>query len=134
MTTDKLIGSAGIRIATIVFSVLCVTGVILSRYRFFSETRSSSLSLAIISGILAVVAAIYSVRPVFLLWMRFAKVLQVLVTTLLFGACYIAVVPFFFFVIRLMDPLGQRKQPEPRTFWLERRSTGIDITSMQRMG
>ena len=134
MTIDKLIGSTGVRITAMVFSVLCVMGVVLSRYRFFGETRSSALTLAIISGILAVVAAIYCFRPVFSLWMRLAKVLNVLVTTLLFGACYIMVVPFFFLVIRLLDPLCMRKQPEPKTFWLERRSTGIDITSMQRMG
>lgn len=134
MTTDKLIGSVGIRIATMLFSLLCIMGIILSRYRFFGETGGPALTLTVVSGILAVVGAIYSFRSVFSLWMRFAKVLHVVVTTLLFGACYIVVVPFFFLVIRLFDPLCLRKQPEPRTFWIQRRNVRVEVVSLQRMG
>jgi hypothetical protein len=134
VTTDKLIGSVGTRVAAMVFSLLCVMGFILSRYRFFGETRSSALTLAVISGILAGVAAIYSFRASFSLWMRFTKVLHVFVTMLLFGACYIVVVPFFFLVIRVFDPLCLRKQPEPRTFWIQRRNVRVEGASLQRMG
>jgi hypothetical protein len=134
MTPDELIGSAGIRIATVVFSLLCVAGFVVSHYGVFAKTRGPVLTLAVVCGILAGVGAIHCFQGVFSLWMRLARILNTVVTTLLFGACYILVVPFFFLVIRLLDPLCLRKRPEPPTFWLERPHATVDITSLERMG
>lgn len=134
MTPDKLIGSAGIRIATVGFSLLCGTGVVLSHSGVFARARGPVMTLAVVAGILAVVGGIHCFPTVFSLWMRLARVLNTVATTSLFAACYILVVPFFFLVIRLLDPLCLRKQPEPRTFWLERPHATVDITSLKRMG
>ncbi|MHC4427326.1 MAG: hypothetical protein ACYS0D_01815 [Planctomycetota bacterium] len=130
MNTERLIGSTAIRVSTVIFAVLCVV-LFLSRGRF-PESSGLLLVLAIVSGILACLAFIHSFRAVYDAWMRFAKVLHTIVVAVLFGACYLAVVPLFFLMVWPSDPLRLRKGSKPATFWIRRRE--FDPSSLNRMG
>ena len=134
MNSDRLVGSTGIRLATLVFSLLCVTAVVLYERDFFSELSEVLLILAIGSGVLAFIGLTHSFRVVYSLWMKFAETLHTVTITLLFGACYLVVVPVFFLMVWPFDPLRLRNRSEPDTFWIQRRNPRCDPPSLQRMG
>lgn len=130
MNTERLIGSTAMRVLTVVFAAVCAA-LLLARGRF-PDASGLLLVVAIASGILACLAFIHSFRAVYTAWMRFAKALHNVVIAVLFGACYLAVVPFFFLIAWPSDPLRLRKQPESGTFWVRRRE--FDPSSLDRMG
>ena len=84
-------------------------------------------------GLLAVFGLILSFRSSYQLWMRMAERLQSVVTTLLFGACYLLVVPIFAAFVRMSDPLQLRPR-KGASSWVAMRREAHDARSYQRMG
>lgn len=134
MNPDRLVASPGVRFATVVSIGLCVTGAVLYAFDLTSTASGMLLVLAVGSGILALVGMIHSFRVVYTRWMRFAQVLHTAVVTLLFGACYLFVVPVFFLMVWPFDLLRLRKRSSQHTFWHRRRSVKVDADSLTRMG
>jgi hypothetical protein len=64
--------------------------------------------------------------------MRFAQVLNKIMTTLLFGVVYLVLVPPFALVMHFLDPLRLRRASA--SYWLERREQSVDLESLRRMG
>lgn len=126
----KLVGSPGIRLATIVLVLVGLGGVALYR----REPSSLVFWPTIVVGLLALIALIHCFRRLYAQWMRFAAVLHKVALTVLFGACYLLVVPVFHLIVRLLDPLRLRRKPEADTFWVERRRPDVDPVSLRRMG
>lgn len=86
----------------------------------------------VVLGFLTALALIHATRRGFAAWMKGAAVLQRIVTTILFGACYILVVPLFALLARLKDPLGLRTRSED-TYWIPRKRSALDRESLRRM-
>ncbi len=134
MNPEKIIASVGVRRATLALALLCVVVITSQQSDFFSGARGGLQILAISSGVLALIGAIYSFRVTYDAWMRSAKILNTVVITLLFGMTYIVVVPLFAAVLLVMDPLRLRRRSKDETFWVPRRSGELDLTSLQRLG
>ena len=134
MNLDRWIGSAGTRVATLTFALLCLTVVAVHMRRLLPQTGQLAIVVACASGLLALVGVIYSFHPVYSLWMRMAKGLNTIVVTVLFGACYLIIVPVFFLVVFRSDPLRLRRRFDPKTFWIPRHRDPIDSTAFRRMG
>jgi hypothetical protein len=66
-------------------------------------------------------------------WMAFAHRLQVIVTTVLFGAIYLVVVPLFALVAVTGDTLRLRRSSRRETFWVRRRPERHDDAFFDRM-
>jgi hypothetical protein len=77
---------------------------------------------------------IYCSRAAFAWWMRFSKVLNAVMTTVVFGLCYLVLVPFFVPLIWALDPLRLRRGSNPPSFWHERPGTPVTVDSLRRMG
>jgi H+/Cl- antiporter ClcA len=128
-----LVGSLYTRVAAGVFGLLAGLGLVLV-WSGFDEGHHWIRISAIVCALLAGIAGIYSCRAVFSWWMRFAKVLNGVVTTVVFGLCYLVLVPFFVPLIWALDPLGLRGGSKPASFWHQRRSTPVDVDTLRRMG
>ena len=87
----------------------------------------------LILGLLAAMAGIHSFRSAYAVWMRFAGVLNRVMTTLLFGLVYLIIVPPFSAVLRRLDPLRVRKGKASQTLWVKRSSGSVDADSLNRM-
>lgn len=134
MNPNRLVGSLGVRLTTFVFSLLCVTVVMLHGGDRFPTLSKGLMILAVGSGVLAFIGLIYSFKVIYALWMRFAAILHAVIVTLLFAICYLVVVPVFFLIAWPFDPLRLRNRSEPDTFWVRKRSTPCDLSSLERMG
>jgi hypothetical protein len=130
MNPDRLIGSAGIRFATLILALLCLAAMALD---FLSQAGVVLRTLTFGCAILTFMGIVYSFRAVYSLWMRVAKALHAVGVTLLFGACYLFIIPLFFLISWAFDPLRLRNRSEPQTFWIPRRRTPCDLTFLQRM-
>jgi hypothetical protein len=135
MTPNRPLSSPGVRAATLLLAMFCAAAVAL--YRSAPSSQSSELlrGLAIGSGFVSVLGLIYSFAPLYRGWMRFASALQKAVTLLLFGACYLLVVPTFSLIVRFTDPLKRGKRfREVETLWVHAHRDERDPGSFQRMG
>jgi len=121
MDSEKLIASTGVRIASAVLALLCVAAI------------GWQPIVAVVAGLLAVFGLILSFRSSYEAWMRMAARLQTVVTTFLFGACYLLVVPLFAAFVRMSDPLRLRRR-EGESSWITTRREAQDARSYQRMG
>jgi hypothetical protein len=92
------------------------------------------LAVTIIFGFLAFVGFTHCFKSVYTWWMKFANLLHKLVTAILFGACYLFLVPLFYPAIWILDPLGLRKNRGSESFWVRRRNRRLDLASLRRMG
>ena len=105
MNLEKLlVGSLYTRVAAGVFGLLAGLGLVLV-WSGFDEGHHWIRISAIICALLAGITGIYCSRAVFGWWMRFAKVLNGVATTIVFGLCYLVLVPFFVPLIWVLDPL-----------------------------
>jgi hypothetical protein len=134
MNPNRLVGSVGVRFATLLLSLLCVTGLVLYDHSFVPIGNKALLMLAVGSGILAFLGMIHAFRTVYARWLRLTRALHTVLITVLFGACYLFVVPVFSLMVWPFDPLRLRHRPKLDTFWIRRRSPGCDLASLQRMG
>jgi len=66
-------------------------------------------------------------------WLRTAAKIQTVVVTLLFGVCYLFVVPFFSLILRLRAALRSRGRAE-RSDWIDLPPEDTTVESFQRMG
>ena len=121
MDSEKLIASPSVRIASALLAVLSVAAI------------AALPIVAAVAGLLAVFGLILSFRSSYDLWMRMAERLQTVVTTFLFGACYLLVVPLFAAFVRMSDPLKLRRD-KAASSWVATRQEVHDARSYQRMG
>jgi hypothetical protein len=134
VNSDRLVGSVGVRLATLLFLLLSVTVVVLYKHGSFPNVSKALLIVAVVAGILAFIGVIHSIRTVYTAWLNLAMTLNTVMITILFGACYLLVVPVFFAIRWPSDPLGVRKRSEVETFWIRRRRSRCDLASLQRLG
>ncbi len=85
----------------------------------------------VILAILAWMSVVHASAALFALWMRFADTLHTIAVTVLFGACYLIVVPVFRLALWFRDPLSLRRAHQ--TSWVSRTRT-VDAGSLERMG
>jgi hypothetical protein len=76
----------------------------------------------------------YSLRKIYRLWMRFAELLHSIAVAVLFGGCYLLIVPVFFLISRPFDPLRLRGRADAKSYWIKRRRGDVDLRSLQRGG
>lgn len=65
---------------------------------------------------------------------RFAEVLNTVIVTVLFAACYLLIVPIFYLLLRWSDPLRLRGDDTSDSFWIDKTETPLDRDSLERMG
>jgi H+/Cl- antiporter ClcA len=128
-----LVGSLYTRVAAGVFGLLAGLGLVLV-WSGFDEGHHWIRISAIICALLAGITGIYCSRAVFGWWMRFAKVLNGVATTIVFGLCYLVLVPFFVPLIWILDPLRLRRGSNPASFWHEKPKTPVNVDTLRRMG
>jgi hypothetical protein len=90
------------------------------------------LPASIVAGILTWVAFVHTHAALYRLWMKFAHVLHTVAISVIFGACYLLIIPIFRAVLWFRDPLGLRRPPEESS-WVARTAKS-DALSMERMG
>ena len=131
MDPSQLVGSAAIRGATLLFAAVCAAAVSMSG----SSPGAQRLLtwLAIGSGLFAAIGFLHSFQSTYSAWLRFAERLQTVVISILFGACYLLVVPLFRLFTQISDPLRLRRRMRAETFWVLRPEDS-DLDSLERMG
>jgi hypothetical protein len=85
----------------------------------------------VILAVAAWMGVVHSSARLFALWMRLADTLHTVAVTVLFGACYLVVVPVFRLVLWFRDPLSLRRARQ--TSWVPRTRL-VDADSLERMG
>lgn len=133
MSTEKLIGSLITRIATVTLVVLAILGLMIS-WSGSGGGSSWVRTLAIVCAVLALLGGIHCTRAGYDLWMRFAKVLSGVMTTIVFGLCYLLLVPLFVPIVWILDPLRLRRGAESQSYWHHRPDTPVDVEMLRRMG
>jgi hypothetical protein len=121
MDFERLIGSPSVRIGSVLLAALCAASIGVHTF------------VAVLAGVLAALGFILSFRPVYDAWMRLAPRIQTVVTTLLFGTCYLVIVPIFAVFVRMSDPLRLRPR-DGESSWIAERRDASDVRSYQRMG
>ena len=134
MDVDRLIGSTGIRTATLAVLLLSVTALVFREQTALSGAREALFFVAIGGGVLAFIGLIHSFRSLYSWWMSLTGLLQNLVVILLFGGCYVLIVPWFFLMTRANTLLRWPSRSEPKSFWIPRRRADCDARSLARMG
>jgi len=132
MDSARLVGSASIRCAALLFAGVCAAAVLLQHG---SPKAAGGILpwLAIGSGVLAFIGLIHSSRRLYAAWLGLAEVAKLVVISGLFGSCYLFVVPVFRLITQVSDPLRLRRRSPPETFWILRREDS-DPASLERMG
>jgi hypothetical protein len=130
---SQVIGSRYIQFATLFFAFFYA--ITLPAVRAFSgiEMKIPKVASALL-GFFTLLALIHCSKRLYDLWMALTKKLNVFGTALVFGICYFAVVPLFWMISCLMDPLQLRTSKNCQTFWTKRRNREINLESLQRMG
>ncbi len=119
MDFDRFIASPGIRVASLLLIALGVGSI------------GSYPMIAVVAGVLAAFGAILSFHSSYDAWLPLAERIQKVVTTVLFGACYLLIVPLFSIFVRAGDPLRLR---ESDSSWVTEQREASDAQSYQRMG
>lgn len=126
MNIDQWIGTKPVRIAAIVFAVISVSAF---------AVGGSVKFIGVVFALLAFMGLIASFHAVYQRWMKFASVLQKIVVTILFGVCYMIVVPFFWLLLRGNDPLKLRPAADSTaSLWRTRKAEDTSADSYLRMG
>jgi hypothetical protein len=133
MNAEKLVGSLAVRVATAVFISLAALGLLLSQGGLAAGQRWAVLA-AIVCAVLAALGGIHCSRRGYALWMRTAAGLSEVMATLVFGLCYLVLVPFFVPIVWLLDPLQLRRGNDSASYWHERSTTPPDAQGFRRMG
>ena len=134
MNLDRLVSSRGARIATLSVALFAATALVLHELNALPQFGRLLPIVSAGCGLLTFAGLIVSFRPLYLLWSRIADVIQTVMMSLLFGCCYLLVVPFFVLIVRASDPLHLRgRTEEDGSFWTRRRKDDSDVQSFQRM-
>lgn len=131
MDPARLVGSTAIRGATLLLAAVCAAAASLSTPS--PGLQSLLFWLAVGSGVLTAIAFIHCFPSTYSAWLRFAEALQTVVISVLFGAVYLLIVPWFRLITQTTDPLGRRRRSRAETFWVGR-TDDSDPTSLERMG
>ncbi len=134
MSPNKLVGSTAIRIATANFLVCAAAMIALGRNELVPASHGMVRFLTVLFCLLAFASAVHCFRTTYSWWMAFAKLLHLVVTTLLFSICYLLIIPILVPIVWALDPLKLRKKNDTDTFWIKRSGGGCDLESLQRMG
>ena len=131
---DKYIASPAARALALFFGVLFVVFIVIGQVADLSNRNVLYLS-TVIFGLLALLGCIHSFHGVYRAWMNFAALLQKGISTILFGACYLFMVPFIVVFVRISDPLKLKASASKQdTFWIQRHADEKNVASYQRMG
>lgn len=130
---NQLVASRAVRLLTLVLGVACVLVILWMRSLPDSGLRSGLRYGAWALALGTVLCAIHATRAGYAAWMKFAAVMQQVVTTILFGLVYIVIVPLFSIVARILDPLFLRKGRR-ESYWIQRRKVELDREYFRRMG
>ncbi len=132
MDTGRFVGTLGVRLATATLAAICAAGAF-TLGRPDLPGRGVLLAVTFVAGFLALVGFIHCFRAIYDRWLVFTRVLHTVVTTVLFGACYLLVVPLFWLITLPFDLLRVRRRPAAESFWVEKPGKA-DPSSFQRMG
>ncbi len=130
MNADRLVGSKIVRGVTAVAALAAASGFALA----WSGRARGALTGAVICAVVTFLGGIYCARRGFALWMRFAKIVNRVMTTLVFGLCYLVLVPMFVPFVWIVDPLRLRRGSNCDSFWHERHRPPVNIDMLRRMG
>jgi hypothetical protein len=134
LNPDRLVASTGVRIAGAVLAAACMLSVRSLRGLPPSAARSAVTALAWLTGLCAFLCAVHASRRGFELWTAFAARLHTTMTTAVFGACYLLLVPAFALIVRFLDPLRLRASSDLRSYWIPKRRVEIDREYLRRLG
>lgn len=134
MNPNRWIGSTAVRCGTAVLAALSLTAALVYRRELVPGASGIVFAAAVVCGILAAIGFVHCFRAVYTWWMKFADVLQTVVVSILFGACYLLIVPIFALIVRILDPLRLSKRRETGTLWIRRRPDAYDWNSFERLG
>jgi hypothetical protein len=73
---------------------------------------------------------VHSFRGLYDRWLAFAEFLQSVMIVVLFGGCYLLIVPWFY----LVTLLRSRGYHQAKSFWIPRRRIECDESYFTRMG
>jgi hypothetical protein len=124
MTTTGWAGTIPVRLATVGMAGLAL-------WLTTAAAGSAAFYAALGAWLLTFLGVVHWSGRILAAWMRFAEALHRVAVRVLFGACYLLIVPFFVPVVRIRDPLGLRGRRT--TAWVAKRGE-MDLPSMERMG
>jgi hypothetical protein len=78
----------------------------------------------------------WQVRELYRKWMKFAEAWGAMMTSLVFGVCYLLIFGLFYpFLYFGADPLGLNKKKRDRrtTFWIARPTPSDTVESLRRL-
>lgn len=127
MKTNRFVGSWIARVAVVVFGALTIALAMSA-----GQAPRYVTYAAVFAGIWTWLSLVHAIRPLFKAWMRFAELLHNVAVTVLFGGCYLILVPLFHLVLRRRDPLHLRRAKSDSS-WVVRTGV-IDASSLERMG
>jgi len=134
MNPEKFVGTVATRVVTFVFLLLSLALVFAYQRDQFAEHRSLVFVLAVVACLVTLLGAIHCFHTWYSLWMRFSKVLQTLVISVIFGTCYLLIVPFFSLIAWVLRVKSSRRRAEGGTYWIPRRTAKPDLDWFQRLG
>ena len=133
MDIERIVGSSGARIVAAGLCALLAFAIALRRYSLYPWTEGTPFFVfLIVLGICAFIAVIPSFRTLYYRWLAFAEFLQGIVVTVLFGACYLLIVPLFAVIAHALD--SSRVRTKSKSFWRPRHPAAGDESYFSRMG
>jgi hypothetical protein len=126
VTTNRFVGSTAARVSAPLFAAAAMAMASVPPGVVPFKTLA-----VVILAVLAWLGVVHASAGLFALWMRFADLLHTVAVTVLFGACYLVVVPLFRLALWFRDPLSVRRARQ--TSWVPRTRL-VDADSLERMG
>ena len=132
MSPERLIGAGGVRIFTLIAGLAFISSLVLLSSKG-SEGWGGGI-LVVVLGFLTLIGFVHWNERLYARWMKFAEGLHSVVITVLFGICYLFVVPVFFLIVWPFDLLGLRPRSAPNSSWIKRKHPRAEPDSFRRMG
>lgn len=135
MNLDKWIASPVARIAAAASAALSAGAFAAANAGATGGLKTFLTLLGVAFALLTVLGFIISFHGTYWRWMKFAAALQKVMVTILFGVCYLLIVPLFSILLRNADPLKLRTSPDRTgSLWRARKPDETDPDSYLRMG
>jgi hypothetical protein len=132
LNSEQLIGSRQARAAAIILWLVCVSAIALDRAGVMAREHGVLRSAGWAAGFLALLAVVHWSHRIYSRWMRLAGVLNAVVTAVLLGVAYFAIVPLFWAIVQTRRA-GRRMRGRD-SYWHARRRVDPDLRYFQRMG
>ena len=133
MNMTRVIGAPVVRVVTLTLLLTCLALTLIVRGGSYPGAGRVLFIVALVSGIGGLLGLIHSFQKAYDLWMKFADALQIVVVTVLFGMCYLFIVPIFFIIIKAFDPLRLRFRSKEDTYWIRRRRDEFNLDVFERL-